>query len=828
MQLPLATDQTKPKSIPVSLASDTVLGLALFVIALVPRLLAITKFITADEPRWATRSMEFLTGLLTANWPLTLQSGHPGVTTMWSGTIGLALNYLFNHRATGSLLAFVQSLPDNYQRIDPAILPWMRLPIVALSALSVVAVFWFLRSLNRPVAITAALLLAFHPLHLAHSQLLHHDALVSVFITFSVLLYLTALRQWSWRLISLSGIAAGLAILSKSTAYALPPFVGLVMLAELYHRRQSLRRALGVGLLWSGAAIITVAALWPALWVIPAQVIQTVFGFVSDAADADAVGNTLMPNFSEGFTDLGLFFYPANWLLKTTPLMMLGLLVFIYWWKRGAQARDSSRQGSNNEDENLESKTSFSEESPARWWANRLLLWIALFSLLLTLGDKRDGRYLLPIYFALCILAAFGLITIYQLLITKRPLAFKIGRFNTNLYQIAFIFLLPLFSLAYYPYYLTYYNPLVGGPWLAPKLIRVGWGDGMEEAAAWLNQQPNAEELRVATIIEQSFWPYFKGHVTSHDAYQPYAADYVMNYVRQIQNGVPFGEYWTYYQARPPAFKLSIAGIDYVWLHHEPPLATVGRISFNDHLTLRAFTTDRRLASPGRPLLLTLIWRHDAPVQQLARVQLRNQAGQVWAESAPAPVIDPAGPSAVEGHYPLNLPADMPRGEYRLWVSVDNGDWLEAATIPVGYSEPPERIDAPLAVNFGYRIALRGFELSNNTPAAGESIDLTLHWQALQPMIFPFTTFVHLVNAEGGVVAQSDVQPQAGPTSTWQPGEWISERVELRLPPELPAGEYQLLVGWYHLESGRRLPLVDNPEQTSFQLGVVEVDVLSQ
>ena len=117
-------------TVAITLTYDRMIALGLFLIVLVPRLLALGKFITADEPRWAIRSVSFLTGLLTTDWLLTLDTpGHPGVTTMWSGTLGLIMDYALNHQAAGSLLAFVQSLPDNYQRIDPTVLPWMRLPM---------------------------------------------------------------------------------------------------------------------------------------------------------------------------------------------------------------------------------------------------------------------------------------------------------------------------------------------------------------------------------------------------------------------------------------------------------------------------------------------------------------------------------------------------------------------------------------------------------------------------------------------------------------------------------------------------------------------------
>jgi hypothetical protein len=783
--------------------SDGVIALALVLIALGPRLLALSKFITADEPRWVVRSMSFLTGLLTADWQSTLQTGHPGVTTMWSGSLGLILDHLFNQHPDGTLLAFIQSLPDNYQRIDPTILPWMRLPIVFLAALSVVAVFWFIRSLDRTVAITAALLLAFHPLHLSHSQLLHHDALVAAFATFSILLFLISLRRRSWILLILSGLMTGFAILSKSTAYALPPFIGLVMLVEVIGRRQTLTQALLAGLAWVSVALITIVAFWPAIWVTPITVWQTVFDWIDQSAEVGQVSSTLLPNFSGRLPDLGLFFYPTNWLLKTTPLMMLGFLFFIPWWR--------------NESKN----------SPARWWTTRLWLWIVLFSLMLTLGDKRDGRYLLPIYFALCILAAFGLKMVYEQLNKVWPLRPNTPFFRPNVYQIGFGLLLLGFSLTYYPYYLTYYNPLVGGSWLAPRLIRVGWGDGMEEAAAWLNRQPNATQLRVATIIEQSFWPFFAGQITDHDSAKTHSADYVLNYHRQIQNNVPFPEFWQYYQARSPAYKLRVAGIDYLWLHKEPPLATVSRIHFGNTLILRAYTTNQPLAVPGTSLIVTLIWRGELSSNELVRLQLRNEAGRVWVESPPAPLIDPQGPSSIEGHYSLMLPADMPRGNYSLFAAVgDSEEWIEIASAPVGYTQATtEEIPYPSEANFAHQIALRGFDISKNVLTAGETLTLTLHWQTLYSIPNSYTTFIHVSGPDGNVVTQSDVLPGQGQwlTNTWQPNEWITDHIPISLPPDTPAGEYQMLVGWYHLETGQRLPLVNDETQNVVSLGPITI-----
>jgi len=43
------------------------------------------------------------------------------------------------------------------------------------------------------------------------------------------------------------------------------------------------------------------------------------------------------------------------------------------------------------------------------------------------------------------------------------------------------------------------------------------------------------------------------------------------------------------------------------------------------------------------------------------------------------------------------------------------------------------------------------------------------------------------------------------PTPTWRPGEVISDRYGVWLPPDLPPGRYALVLGFYDPD-GRRLP----------------------
>ncbi|MEZ4610894.1 MAG: hypothetical protein R2838_11745 [Caldilineaceae bacterium] len=47
-----------------------------------------------------------------------------------------------------------------------------------------------------------------------------------------------------------------------------------------------------------------------------------------------------------------------------------------------------------------------------------------------------------------------------------------------------------LLGFVHYPYYLTYYNPLVGGTWSAPYVLFAGWGEGLDQAAGGPTAQP--------------------------------------------------------------------------------------------------------------------------------------------------------------------------------------------------------------------------------------------------------------------------------------------------------------------------------------------------
>ncbi|MFN2200747.1 MAG: hypothetical protein ACK2UO_06045 [Caldilineaceae bacterium] len=119
---------------------------------------------------------------------------------------------------------------------------------------------------------------------------------------------------------------------------------------------------------------------------------------------------------------------------------------------------------------------------------------------------------------------------------------------------------------------------------------------------------------------------------------------------------------------------------------------------------------------------------------------------------------------------------------------------------------------------------LRGYSLSPETRPGGELL-LELYWESLQPVDENYQVFVHLLNANSEKVAQRDGQPVQWmrPTSTWQPGERITDRYGIALPPDLPGGEYTISVGLYDPVSGQRLPVSAGPTDYAIDLGPITV-----
>ncbi|MFQ5578118.1 MAG: hypothetical protein ACE5G8_14125, partial [Anaerolineae bacterium] len=115
---------------------------------------------------------------------------------------------------------------------------------------------------------------------------------------------------------------------------------------------------------------------------------------------------------------------------------------------------------------------------------------------------------------------------------------------------------------------------------------------------------------------------------------------------------------------------------------------------------------------------------------------------------------------------------------------------------------PPRRVNLRLESDIRLQSARLSRRLQPNHPFA-----VTLVWRAERPPPDDYHVFVHLLNAQGEIAAQSDGRPVhwTRPTSGWRPAETITDRRALWIPA-LPPGPYTLIAGLYLPATGRRLP----------------------
>lgn len=105
----------------------------------------------------------------------------------------------------------------------------------------------------------------------------------------------------------------------------------------------------------------------------------------------------------------------------------------------------------------------------------------------------------------------------------------------------------------------------------------------------------------------------------------------------------------------------------------------------------------------------------------------------------------------------------------------------------------------------------------------GDVLGLRSFWLVETPFTTDYAIFVHVIDAAGGRPTQRDAQPWQGrfPTSTWRPGAIVVDHNDVYLPPNLPPGEYRVVMGLYDPATGARSPVT--ADAIPVPAGAVEV-----
>ena len=101
---------------------------------------------------------------------------------------------------------------------------------------------------------------------------------------------------------------------------------------------------------------------------------------------------------------------------------------------------------------------------------------------------------------------------------------------------------------------------------------------------------------------------------------------------------------------------------------------------------------------------------------------------------------------------------------------------------------------------------MAGLNLAPAELHPGDTLNLQLVWHVLRTPSERYRAFVHVADADGRIVAQSDAEPAnwTRPTTGWLPGEYVVDAHAIVLPADLPPGSYSLIVGLAEVDSGMR------------------------
>ena len=232
----------------------------------------------------------------------------------------------------------------------------------------------------------------------------------------------------------------------------------------------------------------------------------------------------------------------------------------------------------------------------------------------------------------------------------------------------------------------------------------MGWGEGMEQVAAYLNAKPNAENLYVASTPSQTLLPYFAG--TGENFYSndiAFRADYVVLYLAQMQRLAPSPEIVRYFESQTPEKVITIQGVPYAKIYPGPkhilpdlpPEATPVNIGLDNILRLAGYKLPSRQSSvTNHQLPITLYWHALAPISENYTISVRVRAadGRLLAQQDQWPV---------DGLLPTSQwrQGDYVSDTHTLSLSAEEAAQFDHVEIVVYNAQSGQSLGPPITIN---------------------------------------------------------------------------------------------------------------------------------
>ena len=458
--------------------------------------IGIDRFITYDEPWWVISGSNYYYALTHRDFANTIYDYHPAVTTTWMVTAGM-LTYFPEYRGFGQGYFDVRKqhfetfMRDHGKEVIILVRNSRLIQTTLVVFLAVLSFFLLQLLVDWRAAFLAIALAMNAPFFLGISRLLNHEGMLSMFVLVSLLsmqVYLNKDRKLIYLLIS--GAAFGLAHLTKSSSIVLFPLIGLMILISLFKRSgesssKKIWDAIKSLAVWFVVAAFVFVALWPGMWVAPGKMLYEIYGNAFSYAFQGArleVTEGLEPStFALGNAASGTMQYFNVWLVLSTLVTWIGVILALF----SLLLRDKNLL-----------------PPPVKSTIVYLLLLAALFIMLFGAAQGRNASYyILSSFVALDVAAGIGWGYLLVWLQKRWPM---LGNAALQAVIILLLVALQFFNgLPYYPYYITYRNSLLSPP------AAFAYGIGMDQAAAYLAQKPDAEHTVVYAYLGMGPFSYF-------------------------------------------------------------------------------------------------------------------------------------------------------------------------------------------------------------------------------------------------------------------------------------------------------------------------------
>jgi hypothetical protein len=364
-------------------------------------------------------------------------------------------------------------------------------------------------------------------------------------------------------------------------------------------------------------------------------------------------------------------------------------------------------------------------------------------------------------------------------------------------------------TLRYYPYYLTFFNEIIGGPERGRYILidsNLDWGQDVPGLKQYADDHP----------LQQIRFSYSGATPPSLYGLKTMALPPVYPAMRDQ------GAWWlhTYYppDPSPGVYAISVNPLmtdDYGYFRARPPLAVVGNSIYLYEVQAR-----------GRPVDLALAGLQIDQMDAATYARFNtNDVRPRWFEAASALIVAPgeswialADDQALapefQGFFAGVEPITRSKltGEDRAYAlyHFDLGQRLiDAAQHTQSMTN---------TVTFGETAALIGYEIDQ----AGSDLTLITFWRAGDSVVTPLQMFAHAVGPDGSIAAQEDRLD--APAFGWRAGDLIAQVTQLRFDVPLPQSVW-IEIGLYNSDSGERLPVQVNGQAVDSRLLLQHIEL---